>query len=180
MQRLQNKYSANFFKIEIVGEDVMEDGFGQLTAVLESIKKVAKQKRDDMKKSFASKEHHQDKQEQVKELQSPPNEAEQVIMTDHFKNVDVELLKEAISAYFLISDDPSFSRVRRRPFFINTNVHDAKGDAISLLFERMISRKFPLWSAYVLVYNFMILSQMNWEKSLFSTEIVSKQKQSHV
>ncbi|KAL7080726.1 hypothetical protein ACQ4LE_000966 [Meloidogyne hapla] len=68
-----------FSKFFQVSEDSLEDGFGQLTAVLESIKKVAQQKRSDMKKSLASKEHSQEKQEFFKEPESPPNELEQIV-----------------------------------------------------------------------------------------------------
>nr|CAD2190038.1 unnamed protein product [Meloidogyne enterolobii] len=68
-----------FSKFFQINDESIEDGFGQLTAVLESIKKVAQQKRADMKKSLASKEHSQEKQELTKDPESPPNELEQIV-----------------------------------------------------------------------------------------------------
>ncbi|CAK5104338.1 unnamed protein product [Meloidogyne enterolobii] len=64
-----------------INDESIEDGFGQLTAVLESIKKVAQQKRADMKKSLASKEHSPEKQELTKDQdpESPPNELEHIV-----------------------------------------------------------------------------------------------------
>ncbi|KAL7080727.1 hypothetical protein ACQ4LE_000965 [Meloidogyne hapla] len=67
---------------------------------------------------------------------------------------DILLLKKAISDYLIPDESPSI-RVRQRPLFVKTNIQDARGDAMSLVFESMVCRKFPLWASYILAYNFI-------------------------
>uniref|UniRef100_A0A914LJY5 protein-serine/threonine phosphatase n=1 Tax=Meloidogyne incognita TaxID=6306 RepID=A0A914LJY5_MELIC len=76
-------------------------------------------------------------------------------MSDYLEENDIQLLKKAISEYFVSTDKSTSVRIRQRPLVVKSNIQDAKGDAISFVFESMIFRKFPLWASYVLAYNFI-------------------------
>nr|CAD2177377.1 unnamed protein product [Meloidogyne enterolobii] len=76
-------------------------------------------------------------------------------MSDYLEENDIQLLKKAISEYFVSTDKSTSVRIRKRPLVVKSNIQDAKGDAISFVFESMIFRKFPLWASYMLAYDFI-------------------------
>uniref|UniRef100_A0A914LFX6 protein-serine/threonine phosphatase n=1 Tax=Meloidogyne incognita TaxID=6306 RepID=A0A914LFX6_MELIC len=76
-------------------------------------------------------------------------------MSDYLEENDIQLLKKAISEYFVSTDKSTSVRIRQRPLVVKSNIQDAKGDAISFVFESMIFRKFPLWASYMLAYDFI-------------------------
>ena len=74
-------------------------------------------------------------------------------MSDYLEENDIQLLKKAISEYFVSTDKSTSVRIRQRPLVVKSNIQDAKGlfiinsrkfyylgDAISFVFESMIFR----------------------------------------
>jgi len=74
-------------------------------------------------------------------------------MSDYLEENDIQLLKKAISEYFVSTDKSTSVRIRQRTLVVKSNIQDAKGlfivnsreldylgDAISFVFESMIFR----------------------------------------
>ncbi|KAK0417401.1 hypothetical protein QR680_012988 [Steinernema hermaphroditum] len=75
--------------------------------------------------------------------------------------VDEELFLRRLLTRYFSGPKPSTNGpapiVRVRPPYGQTPVHDARGDAVTLVFEHLQQKEFPLWAAYLCAYEFVEL-----------------------
>uniref|UniRef100_A0A1I8AWS0 PPM-type phosphatase domain-containing protein n=1 Tax=Steinernema glaseri TaxID=37863 RepID=A0A1I8AWS0_9BILA len=73
--------------------------------------------------------------------------------------VDEELFLRRLLTRYFSGPKPSSNGpapiIRVRPPYSQTSVHDARGDAVMLVFEHLQQKEFPIWAAYICAYEFV-------------------------